>query len=189
MDVAWILIFLVPYALVQVNVHESSHALVAFLMGVPIDEYKPYPHKHNDMFYFGRVSYIDDFPFHTLDWRMSLSHFAPVAANILFTTSLLILCAVVDFSSWSRGLVLAIMYCNAIDGLNNERQGLFAADILAEQKDFIFGAKGHWIGSRYDILKWGIRTGKNPWRLRAHAIGVSAWLISSCTLATVIQFT
>jgi len=188
MDIAWIFIFLVLYALIQVNIHESSHALVATLLGVPIDEYKPYPHKKGDMFYFGRVSYADDFPFHTLDWKMSLSHLAPVAFNILFTVALLIVCATTDLTPWVRGLVLAIMYNNLIDGLNNERQGLFSANLLEKNCEWIFGERGRWIGSKYDILKWGVRTGKNPWQIRFHAIGVTTFLVVSCTLATVIQF-
>lgn len=64
-------------------IHESCHAVMALLFGNEIISFKPYPHKYNGSFYFGRVSFIQKDPILSSSKNIWISS-APYIFDLLF---------------------------------------------------------------------------------------------------------
>lgn len=54
----WIfLLIAIPYLFLWILVHEGSHALTTLFKGGKVLSFKPWPHRENGKFYWGRVTY------------------------------------------------------------------------------------------------------------------------------------
>lgn len=76
MIVSWVLMTVVG-CVFSLLTHELAHAVAAWTCGGQVLDFKPWPHFHNDKFYFGRCKTI--WP----DGRPRVSHIAPLYKNLL----------------------------------------------------------------------------------------------------------
>lgn len=104
MDLLWLLLF-VPGFFLQTLVHEGAHAAMVLLSGGEVVAFKPWPHRHNGRFYFGRVSWRAL----SVEGRTAI-YFAPSVAGALI---------VGVFGSLGHPAAYVLTTCAAVDVVRN----------------------------------------------------------------------
>ncbi len=97
--------------------HELSHAAAVKLLKGTVKTFKPYPHRHNDRWYLGRVAF-------SLPERNRWVYATPLAFNIPLTILALIFHPILaiwpalDFLAWMRGYLGISLPWSKADGLD-----------------------------------------------------------------------
>jgi hypothetical protein len=105
----WILLsFSLPAFALWIFLHEGAHAVTALLCGRKIVEFKPWPHKANERFYFGRVRYDRE--------GNTFISLAPYLVDlvVLLTTAVVLLWIE---SAIARTVLMLILFCPFINTL------------------------------------------------------------------------
>lgn len=106
-DLLWLLLF-IPGFFLQTLVHEGAHAAVISLFDGELVTFKPWPHRHNGRFYFGRVSWRIVTPL-SVNARTAV-YFAPSVAGALIVGM---------FGSLGHPAAYVLTTCATVDVVRN----------------------------------------------------------------------
>jgi len=106
------IIFGVVGAILTLVLHELSHAIVVWINGGKVTEFKPWPHMSDGKFYFGTMAYECFAPISEKDLTIAPFYKACAMINIWVFCSMLYaplialeIWELIDFTNWLQGYV------------------------------------------------------------------------------------